>query len=316
MTEGPKLGKVISIAAKCILVAAAIYVGVFFGLIYANKNNAKAVAPATVAEATATVATTTLPISKPFTILVVPGHDTDSGGAHFRDIYERDVVVTIANKISDTLNAEAGYKVIVARNTKTWNPILQNYFDSEEQSIIDFKNQHQAADKALMASGQKQFVPDMASHSEVNQKSAIELYGINKWVNENDIDLVIHLHFNDSERPNSNAPGFYNGFTMFIPEKQMANSSTSRAIARDISAEIKKSFAPEAVGNDPDGLIEDQSLIALGASGTLEKPATLIEYGYIYDKDLWTEQDREKTLTEMAARTVAGIEDYVSSIKK
>ena len=32
--------------------------------------------------------------TKTFTILVVPGHDTNTGGAEFRDIYERDIVVT------------------------------------------------------------------------------------------------------------------------------------------------------------------------------------------------------------------------------
>ena len=153
----------------------------------------------------------------------------------------------------------------------------------------------------------------MASHSEVNSTTSLELYGINKWADENDVDLVIHLHFNDSERVNMNTPGLLHGFTMFIPDKQRENSANSRAIAKDVFAELKKTFAPEVVNNDPDGLIEDQSLIALGASNTLTKPVTLIEYGYIYDKDLWSADDREKTLSEMAGETAAGIMDYINN---
>ena len=245
----------------------------------------------------------------------MPGHDTNTGGAQFRDIYERDIVVDIAEKIADELNTQSGYNVIVARNTQVWNPILQNYFDDNKQSIIDWKDALQATDKTLMATGQEKVVPDMASHSEVDSKSSLELYGINKWADDNDVDLVIHLHFNNTERADMNEPGSLHGFTMFIPDSQRENSTTSRAIAKDIFTELKKDFSPEIVNNDPDGLIEDQSLIALGASNTLTKPAMLIEYGYVYEEDLWTPSDREKTLSEMATETVAGIIDYVNSKK-
>ncbi len=258
---------------------------------------------------------TTIPETKPFTVLVVPGHDTTTGGAVFRDIYERNIVVDIAQKIADELNTVKGYKVIVARDTKEWNPILQNYFDQNKQTIIDWKSALQAQDKTLQANGQEKIVPDMASHSEVSSTSSLELYGINKWSNENDVDMVIHLHFNNTERTNMNNPGSLHGFAMFIPEAQRTNSTASRAIAKDIFAELKKNFSPEIVNNDKDGLIEDQSLIALGASNTLNKPSMLIEYGYVYDKNLWTLSDREKTLGTMASDTVAGIMDYVNGTK-
>jgi N-acetylmuramoyl-L-alanine amidase len=101
---------------------------------------------------------------------------------------------------------------------------------------------------------------------------------------------------------------------MFIPDKQNADATTSRNIAEDIYNELQKKFIPEAPGNY-NSLFEDQSLIALGASGTLDKPAILIEYAYIYEKLIQTkEANRQKVLEQMAEQTVAGIQDYINSI--
>ena len=314
---------------KYILVIFALYGFVSLLLFYTNKTaespttststtNAISVVTTPIATTTASISTATITppkTSRPFTILVVPGHDTNTGGAQYRDVYERDIVVTVAQKIAALLATSSNYKIIVARDTQTWNPILQNYFDENKQNIIDFKDEHQVAAAAALSSGQEKYVPDEASHSIVNATSSLELYGINKWADENPVDLILHLHFNNSERPNMNEPGSYHGFTMFIPDKQRVNATTSRAIGQDIYAELKKFFTPEIVGNNGTSLIEDQSLIALGGSETLTKPAILIEYGYVYDKNLQDPTDRDKTLSQMAVQTVAGIQDYVSSLK-
>ena len=247
--------------------------------------------------------------AKSFTILIVPGHDTDTGGASFKNIYERNLVVDVADNISTLLNKDSKYKVIVARNKQVWNPIFANYFIDKERAILDFKNQHQVFNKLLIASGQKKAISDSATHSIVDQKTAIELYGINKWADVNNVDLIIHLHFNSSSRKNMNLPGTYHGFDMFIPESQRVNSVTSRVIAEDIYKELQKKFTPES-NSKHNSLFEDQSLIALGASDTLTKPAILIEYGYIYEKMLQSTITREKALEQMAEQTVAGIQDY------
>jgi N-acetylmuramoyl-L-alanine amidase len=250
---------------------------------------------------------------EPFTILIVPGHDTTTGGAHFKNLYERDVVVEVANNISTLLSQNPKYKVIVARDTQTWNPIFANYFADNQQTILDFKNAHQAAYKLLVNSGEQKVVPDMGEHTLASKKTAIELYGINKWADENKVDLIIHLHFNNSNRKNISLPGSHSGFDMFIPEKQSVNATTSRTIGEDIYKELEKKFHPEAPGYF-NSLFEDQSLIALGAFKTLTKPAVLIEYGYIYDKILQTDTSRKQALEHMAEQTVAGIQDYMNSI--
>ena len=258
----------------------------------------------------------TLPISatNPFVILVVPGHDTTTGGASFKNIYERDLVVEVADDIASLFAQDPKYKIIVARDKQVWNPILANYFTDNHQAILDFKNTHQAAYKLLVASGQEKVIPNPAPHTLATKETSLELYGINKWANESKVNLIIHLHFNNSTRRNVKLPGPRSGFDMFIPEKQSINAVTSRTIAQDIYNELRKKFLPEAPGYYH-SLFEDQTLIALGASNTLTKPAILIEYAYIYEKIIQTtEAKRKQTLEQMAEQTVAGIQDYVSSL--
>lgn len=253
-------------------------------------------------------------IGKPFTILIVPGHDTNIGGASYKNLYERDLVVDVADNIATLLNQDPKYKVIIARNKRVWNPIFANYFISEKQAILDFKNQHQVADKLLIASGKEKVITNVGTHTTASQKTAIELYGINKWADENNVDLIIHLHFNSSTLRDPLLPDPYHGFNMFIPDKQRINAPTSRIIAEYIYNELQKEFSPETSGNNYNSLYEDQSLIALGASNTLNKPALLIEYAYLYEKMLQTYKTRQQALEQMAKQTVAGIKDYVYSI--
>ncbi len=252
---------------------------------------------------------------KPFVILIVPGHDTNTGGASYKNLYERDLVVDVANDISVIMSKDPDYKIIIARDKQVWTPVLANYFLNDKQAILDFKNQHQIADKIRIASGQEKVIPDAAIHSTADTKTAIELYGINKWADENDVDLVIHLHFNSSQRKNPNLPGSYHGFDMFIPDAQRANYAASRVIAEDIYTQLQKKFEPETLGSTFNSLYEDQSLIALGASNTLTKPAVLIEYAYIYEKMLQASTSRAQALEQMAKQTVVGIMNYAGSTK-
>lgn len=247
--------------------------------------------------------------TSPFTILLVPGHDTDTGGGYFKDVYERDLVVEVANNISSLLNKDPKYKVIIARDNKAWNPIFADYFANKEQDILDFKNQRQASYKLLITSGQEKVVPSAGEHTLASPKTAVQLYGINKWANENKVDLIIHLHFNNNTRKKVKLPGKRHGFNMYIPEKQSVNAAVSRTIAENIYKELEKKFSPEAPGAY-NSLFEDQSLIALGAFNTLTKPAILIEYAYIYEKVFQTKTSQKKELEQMAEQTVIGIRDY------
>jgi N-acetylmuramoyl-L-alanine amidase len=301
--------KVYKIFFTVIILIACIVVCGFFIYLLENKTSKK-VDLSTGKVETASISTAVAPVPVPapvkdFNVLIIPGHDVKDGGANYGNIYERDLVATIASKMADILNAQGGYSIIVARDANNWNPILAKYFQDERQEIIDWKNKCQADSNALLSSGQKKYVPDMAFHSEVTPDMSVKLYGMNKWSNENNIDLVLNLHFNDEQRPNMSAPGDLKGFDIFIPESQMKNSAASRVAGQAVFDELKKIEAPEI--ND---LLEDQSLIALGASGTLNAPSMLIEYSYIYEKMLRTDSDREAALNQMAQQTALGVENY------
>jgi N-acetylmuramoyl-L-alanine amidase len=239
--------------------------------------------------------------AKKFNILIIPGHDVKDGGANYKNIYERDLAAEIGAKIADILNEEGDYNITVARDANNWNPILENYFENKKQEIIDWKNKCQQDSNALMVSGKIKYVPDMGMHADVTEDWAVKLYGMNKWANENNVDLVLNLHFNDEARLNMAGPGDLKGFNIFIPESQMKNSATSKIIAQNIFNELKK------IEPTQNNLLEDQSLIALGASGTLNSPSMLIEYAYIYEKGINTDK--------MAQQTVLGVENYVKTLK-
>lgn len=274
-------------------------VGLFFLSGYVPKINNKAL----IQTAGVSVPEIVTPVVKTFNILLIPGHNPKDGGGNYRDIYERDLVFNIAQEISNILSKNENYKIVIARDSKDWNPELKNYFEKEKQNIIDWKTQRQKETDALMSSGEIKKVPDMAFHADATPETSVRLYGTNKWANENEIDLILNLHFNDSIRPNMNLPGTFKGFTIFVPEGQLKNSVQSHLAAKEIFNEIEKVEPPQI-----NYLLEDQTLIALGASNTLNEPSMLIEYAYIYEKQI--------PILEMAKATAKGIENYVSKISQ
>jgi len=303
--------KIYKILLVIIILFICVTVFVCFNYFLKNKDIKKIDLSADkIATASVSVPTISLPAPiKTFNILIVPGHDVKDGGANYKNLYyERDLAAIIGGKIADIFNKADGYNITVARDTNSWNPIFSIYFQNERQEIIDWKNQCQANEKSSIASGKEKIVQEMGMPSEVTPDMSVKLYGINKWANENNIDLVLNLHFNDEERPNMNAPGNLTGFNIFIPESQMKNSAVSRLIAQNVYNELKI-IEPSESGE----LLEDQNLIALGASGTLNAPSMLIEYAYIYEKKLRDDATRQETLDQMALQTAIGIENYVNA---
>ena len=80
-----------------------------------------------------------------------------------------------------------------------------------------------------------------------------------------------------------------------------------------IYSELVKILKPEIAGKRLTSIYEDQSLIALGASGTLTQPSVLIEYGYIYDKMFTNEKLRTKNINDIAEKTSDAIIEYYNS---
>src|SRR6185436_8364106 len=135
----------------------------------------------------------------------------------------------------------------------------------------------------LLGNGTVSKVKDGVIHNSAPPNVALRLFGINKWVNENKVDLAIHVHFNDYPRRNRSIAGEYSGFSIYVPEKQYVNSTTTLAIADSVFNRLDKYNPVSDFPKEDDGIVEEQELIAIGANDTLSAPSMLIEYGYIYE---------------------------------
>jgi N-acetylmuramoyl-L-alanine amidase len=249
--------------------------------------------------------------AQPIRILIVPGHDNVVWGAQYKNIKEADMNLVLATKIYNLLKKDKRFQVYITRNSAGYTKTFADYFSLHRDDIIAFKENAKKGREDSIASGQfvvKEGVP----HHSVSEDVSVILYGINKWVDENKIDAVLHVHFNDYVRTNKNVMGIYKGFAVYMPEAQMANSQESSKLAQNIFTELKKKYTTSTYEKEKGGLIPDQNLIALGANGTLldSVRSVLVEYGYIYR--FGNSVMRHQAYTTMANLTVAGIEKTFS----
>jgi Putative peptidoglycan binding domain/N-acetylmuramoyl-L-alanine amidase len=147
------------------------------------------------------------------------------------------------------------------------------------------------------------------AHNRAPDDVAYRLYGITKWANENDYDLVIHLHLNDN-------PGaeFQSGYAVYIPDVQFGNAAASRPLGEKIMNEFERYNTSSTLPIETYGLVEDQDLIALGAFNTADFASVLIEYAYIYESKIRYAGARDSVLTDMAWQTYRGVEAYVGGV--
>jgi N-acetylmuramoyl-L-alanine amidase len=153
-------------------------------------------------------------------------------------------------------------------------------------------------------------------HNTAPSDVGLRLYGIHKWANENDIDLSIHIHFNDHPRKNGAGPGKYTGFTLYIPDPQYSNGKTARAVAERIFARLSQTYSPSDMPKEAPGIVESQDLIAVGSYNTSDAPSILIEYAYIYEAQLQDEATRSLMLQDMALQTYEGLQDFFENRNK
>ena len=244
-------------------------------------------------------------------ILLVPGHDNKNSGAEFRGLKEADLNLEVAKNLFELLTADKHFEVIAARDFVSGNYLreLASYFVSEERAIKAFREESQAVMDALITAEIAQDKSNQ-NHGFAKEDVALQLYGLNKWANENDIDIVIHFHFNDYPRPRRNLPGEYTGFAVYVPESQYPNALASIDFARTIFNQLQKHLPVSNLPFEKQGVIEDQELIAVGANASREGVSLLIEYGYIYEGRFVNAEVREAVLKELAFLTYEGIKKY------
>ena len=241
-------------------------------------------------------------------ILIVPGHEPNYGGAQFGSLYERNMVVEVGQDLQKFLETNPSYKVSITRNTKSWSSTFADYFKNHWNDIIAWEKTSKKNESKLVALGPS--TAPSVIHNSAPTDVAIRLYGITKWANENNIDLMIHLHFNDYPGHSSHVAGKYSGLVIYTPAIQYANSPTTKAIA---DAVFKRLSLYNPISNLPiesKGVIDDPELIAVGANNTADAASMLIEYDYIYEPQFVNPKVHSLALKDLAYQTYLGIQDF------
>ena len=252
--------------------------------------------------------------SQIYKILLVPGHEPKDGGTRYGDFYERNLAVTLAQDLADELRKNQNFEIEVARDNNSWNSNLSTYFITNKKTVSDFIDNSYKINKTLIAKGSITTTENY--HNNATPEAVNHLFAINHYVNNNDIDLVVHIHFNDDGlRKSYKLPGKNTGMNIYIPDHQYSSGTTSRAIAEKVFPELNKLLATSTHRQEAAGIVEDQGLIATGAYNTLTKPSLLIEYGYIYEKYFREKVSREAFVKKLAEATSLGINNYFLQIK-
>jgi len=248
--------------------------------------------------------------TKKVRILLVPGHEPDYGGAEYGSIKERDMTVELATQLQQYLGQNDKYQVYTTRDTNSWDPIFSDYFKTNWKDIIAWKDGHKDEIAHLTKLGDFHPVSPIVTHNDVPTDVALRLYGIGKWSNENNIDIIIHIHFNDNPGHSQSSPGIYSGFAIYVPQSQYFNSSTTQALASTIFNRLHKYNAVSNLPGESGGIIQDQDLIAIGAYNSLDAASMLIEYGYIYEPQFTNPILHDTAIKDLAFQTYLGLQDF------
>ncbi len=252
------------------------------------------------------------PLAVPIKILIVPGHDNEVWGAEYNGMKEADMTLALGDDILNNLKNNPRFKIYITRDAIGYTKDFASYFASGMEAITTFKNEAQKLMQKKIKIGTFKRKSNGISHSSVKTPVALRLYGINKWADENKIDAIIHIHFNDDGRRNKSKPGPYKGFSVYMPDSQLPNSKTTRPLAIDIFNGLEKKYTDSTYLKSNGGVVTDQKLIAMGANATLlpSVRSVLVEYGFIYEDKFSTIPKRDSTFATMAEVTTNAIIDY------
>ncbi|MBI2100108.1 MAG: peptidoglycan-binding protein [Candidatus Vogelbacteria bacterium] len=248
---------------------------------------------------------------KRLNILIVPGHDNEYHGAEFGVLYEADLTLLAANSLYTFFTADPHFEVRVARDLATgeYTSELTEYFKTEQESIRAFRAAKRNNFVTLVNSGEVANYTGVP-HRFAKDEVALRLYGINKWANEHEIDIVIHIHFNDYAGRPLTQVGQYVGLAIYVPEKELPNARSSQDVADEIYKELRPFFATSNSPVEDIGVIEDRELIAIGADASRDGASLLIEYGYIYEPQFAYPETRRVVLAEMNWQIYRALKKY------
>ena len=248
-------------------------------------------------------------------ILLVPGHEPGVGGATFQDLKEREMTVEVAQQLQNILEKDPEYKVFITRDSTAWSPEFEKYFKDNWDDIVAWTNASKEEFRRMVTLGSTTETTSTVFHNNAQPEVALRLYGISKWSNENDIDIILHIHFNDNRRKDTTKPGEYSGISLYVPAGQYGNSTTTKAIAQTIFTRLSKYNATSDLPGEVHGIIDEPELIAVGSHNTIDAASVLIEYGYIYEEQFKDPQVRSLAIKDLAYQTYLGIQDFFDANK-
>jgi N-acetylmuramoyl-L-alanine amidase len=244
-------------------------------------------------------------------ILVVTGHDNIDYGTEYNEIREADMTREVAGHLKEFLEHDRHFQVFITRDPEggEYRPVFESYFKNQESEILSFRIRlHEMMIQTVRGGFFKK--RGEVFHTKARDRVAQKLYGINQWANENDIDLILHIHFNDHAGRRSGRTGDYAGFTIYVPDEQFSSSRGSIDLAKILMGQLQNFLAVSTLVGESRGITEDQELIAVGALGSLDPAALLVEYGYIYEPQFVYRGFREAMMRELAYQTYRGIKMY------
>ncbi len=244
-------------------------------------------------------------------ILIVPGHEPRDGGARYKNLKERTLNLQLGEKLKNILAQNPRFEVVMSRDENGWNPELKSYVDNNKKEIDAWVKDRKKEMLGLVDDGKFTIVEAEMGHATAAPEAATFLFGINKWASENGVDVTLHLHFNDNpkykDKPN------YEGFSIYVPEKQYSNSISSKILAKDILIEMLKIQKISTMKKESGGIIEDQELIALGRYNTADSLSVLTEYSYIYEDFMQSTTTRDIFIDKAASSTAQALENFFES---
>ena len=248
--------------------------------------------------------------NKKVSILLVPGHDKISSGAVFSTVSEVDANLTMARYLYERFAADDQFIATTTKDLTTGEYLSPFVIDEATRVRI---NTWRDTLKSIFSFRQMQGLLTrsvVVQHNNANERTSTILYRVNEWANENDIDIVLHIHFNDYASRKGTRVGKYSGFSIYVPDTILPNARASTALAESVYARLSQRFPASDLPKEDMGIIPDQELIAVGSHASRRKVSLLIEYGYIYERQFKNEAVREAVLRELAYQTYLGVKDF------
>ncbi len=241
-------------------------------------------------------------------ILIVPGHDAEFPGTEYEGLKEVELTVDLGERLFELLKKEPSFDVYISQTRAGYTPEFTSYFEKNRNAILSFIDKQKGIMQHFVEAGKIQPMVNVIHNSAPNEV-ALKLYGINKWANENKIDIIIHVHFNDYPGRKKHDPK-YSGFAIYVPEDQYSNSKGSKSVAEAIYKRLATFYPHSDLPKEDSGIVEDQELIAIGSNNTLDAAGMLIEYGYIYEPTFSDPALRSVVLADLALQTYLGVLDF------